>query len=246
MCGGGPRWLSEVAWLLACGTVVDVSTLTSSDEFTAPHVASSALLVIDTQVDFLDGGASPIAGTSDVLPKIAELLQAYRRVGRPIAHAIRLYDGDDVDLVRRAAVRDGAPIVRPGTKGAQIAPSLLTGGVDAELDSVTLLAGTVQRVGENEVVIWKPRWSAFFRTPLDDYLKQLAVKTVVVAGCNFPNCPRATIFDASERDYRVVVVEDATSGVTPERMADVVALGVRALSTESVVRELTGQLAAPS
>lgn len=228
-----------------CGTVVDVSTLTSSDELTAPHVASSALLVIDTQVDFLDGGASPIAGTSDVLPEIAELLQAYRRVGRPIVHVIRLYDGDDVDLVRRAAVRDGAPIVRPGTKGAQIAPSLLT-GVDTELDSGTLLAGTVQRVSENEVVIWKPRWSAFFRTPLDDHLKQLAVETVVVAGCNFPNCPRATIFDASERDYRVVVVADATSGVTSERLADVVALGVRALSTEAVVRELTGQPAARS
>lgn len=135
--------------------------------------------------------------------------------------------------------------MRPGTKGAQIAPLLLT-GVDTELDSDILLAGTVQRVGENEVVIWKPRWSAFFRTPLDNYLKQLAVETVVVAGCNFPNCPRATIFDASERDYRVVVVEDATSGVTSERLADVVAFGVRALSTEAVVRELTGQPAARS
>ena len=64
------------------------------------------------------------------------------------------------------------------------------------------------------------------------------VDTVVLAGCNFPNCPRATLFDASQRDYRVVVVEDATSRVTPERLADTVALGVHALTTETVIRHI--------
>ena len=109
------------------------------DAFTAPHFASSALLVIDTQVDFLDGGASPIAGTSDRLPEISRLVEAYRSVGRPIVHVIRLYDGDDVDLVRRAAIRDGARIVRPGSAGARIAPSLLPDS-DVELDSATFFS----------------------------------------------------------------------------------------------------------
>jgi nicotinamidase-related amidase len=63
----------------------------------------------------------------------------------------------------------------------------------------------------------------------------------VLAGCNFPNCPRATLFDASQRDYRVVVVEDATSGVTPERLADAVALGVHTLPTETVIRHVSGR-----
>ena len=89
--------------------------------------------------------------------------------------------------------------------------------------------------------MWKPRWSAFHRTPLDDHLRRLGVDTVVLAGCNFPNCPRATLFDASQRDYRVVVVEDATSRVTPERLADAVALGVHALPTETVVRHVSGR-----
>ncbi|WNV74314.1 cysteine hydrolase family protein [Geodermatophilus sp. DSM 44513] len=210
------------------------------DAFTVPHFASSVLLVIDTQVDFLDGGASPIAGTSDRLPEIVRLIEAYRSAGRPIVHVIRLYDGDDVDLVRRAAIRNGARIVRPGSAGARIAPSLLR-GADVELDSDVLLAGGMQRVGTNEVVLWKPRWSAFYRTPLDEYLRELGVDTVVVAGCNFPNCPRATIFDASERDYRVVVVEDATSQITPDRLADAVRLGTCALPTEAVVHELAAE-----
>lgn len=207
------------------------------DEFTAPHFNSSALLVIDTQVDFLDDGASPIVGTSGRLPKITRLVETYRSAGRPIVHVIRLYDGDDVDLVRRAALRDGVSIVRPGSAGAQIAPSLMPDR-DVELDSEALLAGRLQQVGRNEVVMWKPRWSAFHRTPLDDHLRDLGVDTVVVAGCNFPNCPRATIFDASERDYRIVLVQDATSEITPDRLTDVVKLGVCAMPTEVVVREI--------
>lgn len=136
-----------------------MGTSASNDSFTAPRFASSALLVIDTQVDFLDGGASPIAGTSDRLLEMTRLVEAYRSSGRPIIHVIRLYDGDDVDLVRRAAIQNGAPIVRPRSAGAQIAPGLLP---EVELDSEALLAGERQQVGLNEVVMWKPRWSAFY------------------------------------------------------------------------------------
>ena len=93
--------------------------------------------------------------------------------------------------------------MRPGSTGARIAPALLP-GLDVELDSDALLAGGLLQVGKNEVVMWKPRWSAFYRTPPDDHLRDLGVDTVV-AGCYFPNCPRATVFDASERDYRIVV-----------------------------------------
>jgi hypothetical protein len=124
---------------------------TSNDPFTAPHFDSSALLVIDTQVDFLDGGASPIAGTSDQLPEMTRLVEAYRSAGRPIVHVIRLYVGDDVDSVRRAALQHGAPIVRPGSAGARIAPGLLP-DPGIELDSDALLAGHLQQVGGNEVV----------------------------------------------------------------------------------------------
>lgn len=199
--------------------------------------------MIDTQVDFLDEGASPIAGTSDRLPELTRLVEAYRSTGRPVVHVIRLYEGDDVDLVRRAAIQHGARIVRPGSAGAQIAPSLLP-NPDVKLDSDSLLAGGLQQVGENEVVMWKPRWSAFYRTPLDDHLQDLGVDTIVVAGCNFPNCPRATIFDASERDYRVVVAQDATSQVTPDRLADAVALGVCAMSTEALLHGVAVKSAA--
>lgn len=220
-----------------------MGTPPGNDAFTQPHLETSVLLVVDTQADFLDGGTAAVAGTSAVLPELTRLVSAYRAAGRPIVHVVRLYDGDDVDLVRRAAVRAGAQVVRPGSPGARVAPGLLP-TPPVELDSDALLAGRLQRVGPAEVVLWKPRWSAFHRTPLDDHLRQLGVDTVVVAGCNFPNCPRATVFDASERDYRVVVVPDATSQVTPERLADAEALGVCVLSAAEVARGVARAAAA--
>lgn len=62
--------------------------------------------------------------------------------------------------------------------------------------------------------------------------------TVVVAGCNLPNCPRATLFDASERDFRTVLVTDAVSGVTVERLADLERIGVVAMKEEFTSRSL--------
>jgi nicotinamidase-related amidase len=61
------------------------------------------------------------------------------------------------------------------------------------------------------------------------------VDTVVVAGCNLPNCPRATLFDASNRDFRTVLVTDAVSQASPERLADVERIGVERRTTREVV-----------
>ncbi|MEO8850437.1 MAG: isochorismatase family cysteine hydrolase, partial [Allobranchiibius sp.] len=180
---------------------------TDGDLHTTPELDLSALVVVDTQVDFCDGGASPIPGTTGVLPAIARLLEAYRSAQLPIIHIVRLYDGHDVDLARRTAIASGAPVVRPDSTGSQIAPTLLRN--DTPLDSATLLAGHPQHLGEREWAIWKPRWNAFYRTPLDHHLHTQRVTTVVLTGCNYPNCPRATLYGASERDYRVLLIDDA-------------------------------------
>ncbi|WP_305091559.1 cysteine hydrolase family protein [Prescottella sp. R16] len=209
----------------------------SLDEHVRPHLDSSALLVIDMQNDFVDG-TLPVAGTSDVVPLLSILLDAYRRAGHPIVHVVRLYTGTDVDPVRRTAIaRDDAPIVRPGTTGSRIVDGLLPDsapGLDAEL----LLAGGRQPLGPNESVLWKPRWSAFHRTGLAGYLTDLRIDTVVVAGCNFPNCPRATMFDASNHDFRVVSVTDATSGTTSDRLADARSIGVVTMTVSDILDTL--------
>jgi nicotinamidase-related amidase len=61
------------------------------------------------------------------------------------------------------------------------------------------------------------------------------VDTVVVAGCNLPNCPRATLFEAGERDFRTVLAVDAVSQASPERLADLAGIGVRLLPAATIV-----------
>lgn len=209
-------------------------------EYTGPHWDTAALLVIDLQRDFLDDGVAPIPGTTAVVPAVAALATAFSAVHRPIAHIVRLYEpgGLDVDLPRRGAIEAGARIAAPGSAGAEIAAGVAPPAT--RLDPAALLDGGLQSVGEREVVIFKPRWSAFHRTGLADWLAQQDCDTVVVAGCNLPNCPRATLFDASERDLRAVLVTDAVSQTSPERLADLAAIGVALLTVAEVTRALAG------
>ena len=60
------------------------------------------------------------------------------------------------------------------------------------------------------------------------------VNTTAVCGCNFPNCPRATIYEASERDFRVAVVADATSGLYERGLRELENIGVEPVSVDGV------------
>ena len=84
--------------------------------------------------------------------------------------------------------------------------------------------------------MYKPRWSAFYRTGLEEHLRGLGVDTVVVCGCNFPNCPRTTIYEASERDFRVVLAIDAISGLDERGMEELGNIGVSLLEVDECLR----------
>ncbi|MDG3009109.1 cysteine hydrolase [Rhodococcus sp. D2-41] len=214
-----------------------------TDSYTVPQFDHSALVLIDVQRDFLDGGALPVAGTSERLPQMRMLVEAFRAAGHPIVHVVRLYDGDDVallpDLPRRATIAAGAPIVRPGSAGSQIATELLPAG-SPDLDTDLLRSGHLQPLGDGEFAMFKPRWDAFTRTHLDGFLRSAGVSTVVIAGCNFPNCPRASIYGASNHDFRTLVAADAISGATAERLAELRTLGVPHAESAEIVAALRG------
>jgi nicotinamidase-related amidase len=201
------------------------------DRYTTPEFGSIALVVIDTQQDTLDGQPLEIAGTSAVVPRIGGLLTAFRSAGLPIVHMVRLYreNGSNADPCRRAAVEGGQAILRPGAPGSEPAKGLLP-DESQRLDFELLLAGGIQCVGEREVVIYKPRWGAFFETPLEEHLRQMGVTTLAFAGCNFPNCPRTSIYEASERDFRVVLVADAVSGLYERGIEEMRGIGAAVMA----------------
>ena len=216
------------------------------DKYTSADWQNSVLITIDTQNDFaLPNSPSKITGTLEIVPKMRQVLDSFRSMCKPIIHVIRLYnpDGSNVDLCRRRAVAElGKKLVIAGTKGAELVeelkPSSSSSSSRLRLDTDLLLQGESQQVTANEWIMYKPRWGAFYATPLENHLHKLNVNTVVICGCNFPNCPRTTVYEASERDFRVVLIKDATSKVYEQGLQELKNIGVELMTSDDCVTAL--------
>jgi nicotinamidase-related amidase len=217
------------------------------DKYTSADWQNSALITIDTQNDFtLPNSPFKITGTLEIVPKMRQLLNTFRSMCKPIIHVIRLYnpDGSNVDLCRRRAVAElGKKLVIAGTKGAELVEELKPSSSSSSssrlrLDTELLLQGEPQQVSTNEWIMYKSRWGAFYATPLENHLHKLNVNTVVICGCNFPNCPRTTVYEASERDFRVVLIKDATSEVYEQGLQELENIGVELMTSDDCVKAL--------
>ena len=204
--------------------------------YTEPRIASSALLTIDTQNDFtLTDAPARIEGTEEIIPTIVRLLRFYRNSGLPVIHVIRLYlpDGSNADLCRKKILEAGNEIVTPESEGAELVSDLKP-EPSVRLQADKLLAGEFQRIGSNEFILYKPRWGAFYGTRLEAFLKEHRVDTLVFSGCNYPNCPRTSMYEASERDFRVVLARDAVSQLYPKGEEEMKNIGVNVLETSEI------------
>ncbi|MEE4186373.1 MAG: isochorismatase family cysteine hydrolase [Gammaproteobacteria bacterium] len=210
-----------------------------TDQWTAADFSAAALLTIDVQLDTLDGQAFEIPGTSAALPEMARLCAAFRQAERPVFHVLRLYrpDGSNAELCRRSPLAAGQQFFLAGSSGRRIAPALLPAGAP-DPDDEALLNGELQPVGEAEWYVYKPRWGAFYGTPLQAKLEALQVNTVVIVGCNYPNCVRATVYEASARDFRVMAIKGAISNFTPHGWEEMANIGINVAGADDCAREL--------
>jgi len=210
-----------------------------ADQWPQPEFDRMALLTIDVQLDTLDGQPFEISGTSAALPRMAELCQTFRAHQRPIVHVLRLYrpDGSNAELCRRGPLSKGEQFFLAGQPGRLIAPQLLPDDAPAP-DDEQLLGGELQPLGPTEWYSYKPRWGAFYGTGLDAHLRSLGVTTVVVAGCNYPNCVRATVYEASARDFRVVAITDGISNFTAHGWQELASIGINVMSAADCITSL--------
>jgi nicotinamidase-related amidase len=201
-----------------------------------------ALLVIDTQNDYGDPeGTYPMPDLAAVMPDVAEAIEIFRRVELPIVHIVRLYreDGSNIDLCRRWQFEQGElRSIIPGTWGSQLVAS--TNPTGAELDAEALLAGEIQELTPSEFVIYKPRFSAFHDTPLENFLDVRGIDSVVIVGITFPNCVLAAQLSATDRDFRVGLVPSACTQVNDDGLRAMQNKGVQ-LMTLDELRQLLMQ-----
>lgn len=184
--------------------------------------ADVAIIVIDMQNDFVDPkGVLCVAGAAATIPSIQELISYGRQQNWKIVYIVRDHrtSGLDVDAPRIPLFLDGKPgYCVPGTWGGKIVDGL--------------------EPAEGDLIVSKFRNSAFFNTQLDFILRRLGVKTVVLAGTQYPNCVRGTANDAMSYDYETVVCTDACSAKTPEvaeaNIFDMKNMGIKCISLEEV------------
>jgi len=182
----------------------------------------SALIVIDMQNGFLSP-ASPqyIAGAAATVPACARVIRACRQRGIPVFFVTRLYraDGSDVEHSRFASWLAGGRPLSPES------PPEIDAAMPAEFE-----------VCPQDYCVYKPRFSAFFQTPVDLMLRRLGRDSVLLAGTTTPNCIRTTAYDAISLEYNAAVLSDCTSSVSDAvqraNLEDMARVGVQILSSE--------------
>ncbi len=171
-----------------------------------------ALIVVDVQNDFCEGGSLPVLGGTRVASDIADLLQA-RAQGLPGA------PGYDVVVATKdhhidpgghwAETPDYAqswPVhCRVGTEGEAFHPSL----DHAPFDAIFLK-------GEHQAAYSGFEGHAADGTPLADWLRAHQVGAVDVCGLATDHCVRATALDAVSAGFTTTVLTALCAGVAPE------------------------------
>ncbi|HEX2127800.1 MAG TPA: nicotinamidase [Solirubrobacterales bacterium] len=157
-----------------------------------------ALLIIDTQNDFLPGGALAVPRGDEILPRLNELV-----------------DSGQFDLV--VATRDWHPPDHgsfaeqggpwpphcvQGTEGAEISPELPRAEIDVVIDK-----------GDDPQV---EGYSGFEQTELAEVLRERGVDRVTVAGLATDYCVKHTARDALAEGFDVVLDRAGIRGIDVE------------------------------
>ncbi|MFV0384350.1 cysteine hydrolase family protein [Paracoccus sp. (in: a-proteobacteria)] len=150
----------------------------------------TALLVIDMQNSFLHPeGENFYPAAPEVIAPVRHLIATARQAGAIIVHvADRHRQGfDDFEQIR-------------------LPDHCLHGGRDAEFYKGFGPGGYAR-----EIVIEKRRYSAFFATELGLFLREQAIRRVVICGVKTNVCVRATAQDAFANGLEVVIPREATN-----------------------------------
>ncbi len=191
----------------------------------------TALVVIDMQNDFLspDGwyarAGVDISHMRQAIEPTKALVAAARASGAPVIwtrHGFR--DGTDAGVFAslRPFLKDGG--LRQGTWGYEIS---------AEMDA-----------RPEDWYVDKNRLSGFYATNLDVILRGLNADTVLISGVLTNQCVKATAVDANYRDYKPIVVREATGTTLPhlhDPALEMIAVGVGEVrGLDQAVADLTG------
>jgi nicotinamidase/pyrazinamidase len=165
---------------------------------------SRALVVVDVQNDFCEGGSLAVAGGAAVAAAISALLanSDYDHVvaTRDVHHDPGAHFAADPDYVD-----SWPPHCVLGTPGVEFHPAFDTQKVEAVFDK-----------GAHSAAYSGFEGADTNGTSLADWLREHSVDEVDVVGIATDHCVRATAVDAVDEGFATRVLLDLTAGVAPQ------------------------------
>lgn len=155
------------------------------------RIMRSALIVGDLQVGILDN--YPFARA--VVPPVTELLPRARAAGVLVVFVRAAFRANGADV----AGEPFATFYRAGAHFHEGSP-----GTEVAFE-----------VAEDDVIVLKRRTSAFAGTDLDLVLRARGVDSLALTGVATSAMVAATLYDASDRGYRLTVLRDGCADFDP-------------------------------
>ena len=177
--------------------------------------AKAALIVVDVQNCFIDGGTLPVKGGAEVVPVINKLAASFENIvvtqdWHTPGHASFASAHAGKKPFETTAMPYGTQVLWPD--------HCVQGSDDAALHKDLKLptASLIIRKGHNKSV---DSYSAFVEadgktmTGLSGYLKERGITTVFVTGLATDFCVAWTAMDARKQGFTTYVIEDATRSI---------------------------------
>ncbi|WP_027499774.1 isochorismatase family protein [Rhodococcus sp. UNC363MFTsu5.1] len=178
----------------------------------SPGTPKRALIVVDVQNDFCEGGSLAVAGGAAVAADISGLLGSAAADEYDAIVATRDFHvdpgahfSDEPDYVD-----SWPPHCRAGTQGAEFHPAL-------DLRSVE----EVFSKGAHSAAYSGFEGSAASGRPLADWLREREIAAVDVVGIATDHCVRATALDAAREGFATRVLLRYTAAVSPDSVPSV-------------------------
>jgi ureidoacrylate peracid hydrolase len=174
--------------------------------------AQTAVIVVDMQNDFgtkggmFDRAGVDIAPIQRVVEPISKVLESARRAGMKIVYLKMGFRPDLSDAgptgspnrLMSSRLRFGDAMRAPnGTEGRILI---------RDTWNTEIVDGLKPQLGD--IILYKTRFSGFYQTELDNILKTVNARYLVVTGCTTSVCVESTVRDAMFRDYSCLLLED--------------------------------------
>lgn len=160
----------------------------------------NALLLVDVQNDFCEGGSLAVPGSGEIFPAINQWISKAQNAGWPIVASRDWHTIDHISFENRGGpwpvhcVQD--------SRGAEFHPEM-----ELPASAIRVSKGTAFDTDA---------YSAFDGTQLDSYLRRHGIHRLFVAGLALDVCVQATVKDALALGFEVELITGGSRAVNSD------------------------------